>query len=328
MRHAKRGVIPHPSSLILLAALLCGAAQAAEAYPSKPGRLILPFGAGGSTDIIGRVFAQQFSEAWGQPLIVDNRPGAAGTLGSALAAKAAPDGYTIFTFGINQAITPALVGHIPYDPERDFMPVSLYATMPNILCVNPKLPAANVGEFIKLAKANPGKYQYASSGVGASPHLTMELFKAVTGTNLVHVPYKVSSQAYIETITGQIQAFFFNLPGPLPHVKAGRLRALAVTSAKRAEQVPDVPTIMESGVPNFEVTVWQGYSMPRGTSKAHLAAIHAAMMKALASPDLKQRFFDNGVAAAPQRPAEFARFIRDERAKWKKAVEISGAKAE
>ena len=313
----------------LMSLIACGGVSlAAEAYPSKPGRLILPFGAGGSTDIIGRVFAQQFSEAWGQPLIVDNRAGAAGTLGSAMAAKAAPDGYTIFTYGINQAITPNLVKELPYDPLRDFTHVSLYATMPNILCVNPKLPAANVGEFIKVVKANPGKFQYASSGVGASPHLTMELFKAVTGTNLVHVPYKVSSQAYIETITGQIQAFFFNLPGPLPHVKAGRLRALAVTSAKRAEQVPEVPTIMESGVPDFEVTVWQGYSMPKGTSKAHLAHIHAAMMKALASPDLKQRFFDNGVAAAPQTPAEFEKFIRAERAKWKKAVELSGAKAE
>jgi tripartite-type tricarboxylate transporter receptor subunit TctC len=309
--------------------MLCAStAQAAEAYPSKPGRLILPFGAGGSTDIIGRVFAQQFSEAWGQPVIVDNRAGAAGTLGSAMAAKAAPDGYTIFTYGINQAITPNLVKELPYDPLRDFTHVSLYATMPNILCVNPKLPAANVGDFVKVAKANPGKFQYASSGVGASPHLTMELFKAVTGTNLVHVPYKVSSQAYIETITGQIQAFFFNLPGPLPHVKAGRLRALAVTSAKRAEQVPEVPTIMESGIADFEVTVWQGYSMPKGTSKAHLAHIHAAMMKALASPELKQRFFDNGVAAAPQTPAEFEKFIRNERAKWQKAVALAGIKPE
>src|SRR5688572_7108843 len=289
-------------TLLVLSMMHAGALQAAEAYPSKPGRLILPFGAGGSTDIIGRIFAQRFSETWGQTLVVDNRAGAAGTLGSALAAKAAPDGYTIFTYGINQAITPALVGHLPYDPLRDFTHVSLYATMPNILCVNPKLPAANVGDFVKVAKANPGKFQYASSGVGASPHLTMELFKAVTGTNLVHVPYKVSSQAYIETITGQIQAFFFNLPGPLPHVKAGRLRALAVTSAKRAEQVPEVPTIMESGIADFEVTVWQGYSMPKGTSKAHLAVIHAAMMKALAAPDLKQRFFDNGVAAAPVSP--------------------------
>jgi len=305
-----------------------GAALAAEPYPSKPGRLILPFGAGASTDIIGRIFAQRFSEAWGQTLVVDNRPGAAGVLGTSMAAKATPDGYTIFTYGINQAITPALIKELPYDNVRDFIPLSLYATMPNILCINPSLPAGNVAEFVKLAKANPGKYRYGSSGIGASPHLTMELFKAIAGVDILHVPYKVASQAYIETITGQIQTFFFNLPGPLPHVKAGRLRALAVTSARRAEQVPEVPTIMESGIPDFDVTVWQGYAMPRGTSKAHLASIHAAMMKALASPDLKQRFFENGVAAAPQTPAEFVKFIGAERAKWKKAVELSGAKAE
>ena len=309
-------------------ALCAGALQAADTYPSKPARLILPFGAGASTDIIGRIFAQYFSEAWGHTVVVDNRPGAGGTLGTMLASKATPDGYTIFTFGINQAITANLYKKLPYDSQRDFIPVSLYATMPNILCVNPSLPAGNVGEFIKLIKANPGKYKYASSGVGASPHLTMELFKAITGIDLVHVPYKAAGQAYIETITGQIQTFFFNLPGPLPHIKAGRLRALAVTSAKRAEQVPDVPTIMESGIQDFEVTVWQGYAMPKGTSKAHLATIHAAMMKALASPDLKQRFYDNGVAAAPQAPGEFVEFIRAEYAKWKKAVELSGAKVE
>jgi tripartite-type tricarboxylate transporter receptor subunit TctC len=309
--------------------LLCaGVLHAADAYPSKPGRLILPFGAGASTDIIGRIFAQRFSEAWGQTLVVDNRPGAGGTLGTALAAKAAPDGYTIFTYGINQTITPNLYSKLPYDPQRDFLPVSLYATMPNILCINPRLPAQSVGEFIKLTKASPGKFKYASSGVGASPHLTMELFKAVTGTDLIHVPYKAAGQGYIDTMTGEIQAFFFNLPGPLPHIKAGRLRALAVTSAKRAEQVPNIPTLMESGVPNFEVTVWQGYAMPKGTSKAHFAAVHAAMMKALASPELKQRFFESGVAAAPTTPDEFVRFIGAEHAKWKKAVALAGAKVE
>ena len=313
----------------IVSLMMCASAShAADSYPSKPGRLILPFGAGASTDIIGRIFAQRFSEAWGQTLVVDNRPGAGGTLGTAIAAKAAPDGYTIFTYGINQAITPNLYKTLPYDPQRDFIPVSLYATMPNILCINPSLPAGNVGEFIKLIKANPGKYRYGSSGIGASPHLTMELFKAMAGIDLVHVPYKAAGQAYIETMTGQIQAFFFNLPGPLPHIKAGRLRALAVTASKRAEQVPDVPTIMESGIPDFEVTVWQGYAMPRGTSKTHLASIHAAMMKALASPDLKQRFFDNGVAAAPQKPDEFVKFIRADRAKWKKAVALAGAKVE
>lgn len=309
------------------ALFLCPAAScAADDYPTKPGRLILPFGAGGSTDIIGRIFAQQFSEAWGQTLVVDNRSGAAGIVGSELAAHAVPDGYTIFTFGINQSITPALYSKIPYEPLRDFIPISLYATMPNILCVTPSLPATSVAEFIKLARANPGKYKYASSGVGASPHLSMEYFKSVTGTDLVHVPYKNSAQGYSDTISGEIQAFFFNLPGPLPHVKAGRLRALAVTSAKRAPQVPELPTVIESGIPNFEVTVWQGYSVPRGTPQPIVGKIHAAMMKALAVPALEKRFFDAGVSAAPQTPAEFVRFIKAETEKWAKVVKISGAK--
>ncbi|MGQ0523884.1 MAG: tripartite tricarboxylate transporter substrate-binding protein [Betaproteobacteria bacterium] len=240
-----------------------GTAGAAENYPNKPGRLILPFGAGGSTDVIGRIFAQRFSEAWGQTVVVDNRPGAAGILGTELAAKAPTDGHTIFTYGINQAITAGLHAKLPYNHLRDFTLISLYATMPNILCVTTALPARNVGEFVKLAKAHPGKFKYASSGIGASPHLTMELFKSVAGVDILHVPYKNSAQGYTDTISGLVQTFFFNLPGPLPHVKAGRLRALAVTSAKRAAQVPDLPTIIESGIPDFEVTVWQGYAVPR-----------------------------------------------------------------
>ena len=318
-----------PGRIAALALLLSAATSyAADQYPAKPGRLILPFGAGASTDIIGRIFAQRFAEAWGQPLVIDNRPGAGGILGTELAAKAAPDGYNIFTYGINQTVTPHLYKKLPYDALRDFIPLSLYATMPNILCVNLSLPVKTVSEFIKLAKANPGKFKFASSGVGASPHLTMELFRAVTGLDMVHVPYKAASQGYTDTISGEIQSFFFNLPGPLPFVKAGRLRALAVTSAKRAEQLPDIPTIMESGVPDFEVTVWQGYAMPKGTSKAHAASVHAAMMKALAVPDLKQRFFDNGVAAAPQSPEAFDKFIKAEYVKWQKAVTLAGAKVE
>ena len=303
-------------------------AFAAESYPNKPGRLILPFGAGGSTDVVGRLFAARFSEAWGQTVVVDNRAGAAGIIGTELGARAPADGHTILTYGINQAITAGLHSKLPYDHLRDFTLISLYATMPNILCVTPSLPAANVAEFVKLAKANPGKFKYASSGIGASPHLTMELFKSVAGVDLIHVPYKVSSQGYTDTISGQIQAFFFNLPGPLPHIKSGRLRALAVTSAKRAEQVPDLPTIMESGIPDFEVTVWQGYAVPKGTPQKYVATIHAAMMKALASPDLRKRFFDAGVAAAPVTPEVFRKFVEDETAKWKKAITLSGAKVE
>lgn len=319
---------PRAALLGLVLTALGASAHGAESYPSKPGRLILPFGPGASTDIIGRMFAQRFGEAWGQTVIVDNRPGAGGVLGTELAARAVPDGYTLFTYGINQTITPYLYKKLPYDAQRDFVPISLYATMPNILCINPALPVQNVADFVKWAKASPGKHKFASSGIGASPHLTMELFKAVAGIDLVHVPYKVASQGYTDTISGQIQAFFFNLPGPLPFVKAGRLRALAVTSAKRADQVPDIPTIMESGIKDFEVTVWQGYAVPKGTSKAHATAIHAAMMKALSDPDLKQRFFDAGVVAAPVSPAEFEKFIAGELAKWKKAVALAGVKAD
>lgn len=306
--------------------LLCafGSAGGAESYPSKPGRLILPFGPGASTDVIGRMFAQRFSEAWGQTLIVDNRPGAGGVVGTEMAYRALPDGYTLLTYGINQTVTPHLYKKLPYDPIRDFMPISLYATMPNILCVHNGVPAKSVSEFVKWAKASPGQYKFASSGLGASPHLTMELFKAVAGIDLIHVPYKVASQGYTDTISGQIQAFFFNLPGPLPHVKSGRLRALAVTSAKRAGQVPDVPTVMESGIKDFEVTVWQGYALPKGASKAHAAAIHSAMMKALSDEDLKKRFFDAGVMAAPTTTEEFQKFIQIEYDKWKRAVALAG----
>jgi len=305
-----------------------GTAPAAEAYPNKPGRLILPFGAGGSTDVIGRIFAQRFSEAWGQTVVVDNRAGAAGIIGTELGAKAPTDGHTILTYGINQAITAGLRDKLPYDHLRDFTLISLYAAMPNILTITPSLPAANVSEFVKLVKASPGKFKYASSGIGASPHLTMEFFKSVAGIELVHIPYKNSAQGYIDVITGQVQAMFFNLPGPLPHVKAGRLRALAVSSVKRAEQVPNVPTIIESGVPDFEVTVWQGYAVPKGTPQRYVDKIHSAMMTALAAPDLKQRFYDNGVSAEPTTPEAFRKFVQAETKKWQKVIAIAGAKLE
>ena len=322
--------IRYAAHCALSAALLLASAHAiaAEAYPSKPARLILPFGAGASTDIIGRIFAQRFSEAWGQQLIVDNRPGAGGILGTELAARATPDGYTLFTFGINQTITPHLYKKLSYDTLRDFVPISLYATMPNILCVNLGIPVTTVGEFIKHVKANPGKLRYASSGIGATPHLTMALFATMNGLDLIHVPYKVASQGYTDTISGEIQTFFYNLPGPLPFVKAGRLRAIAVTSAKRAEQLPNVPTVIESGVPDFEVTVWQGYAMPKGVAPAHVKSVHAAMMKAMAVPELKTRFFENGVAAAPQTPEEFSAFVRKEHARWGKTIAVSNVKIE
>jgi tripartite-type tricarboxylate transporter receptor subunit TctC len=314
----------------IVAALLLGGGpiHAAENYPSKPGRLILPFGAGASTDIVGRIFAQRFSEAWGQTLVVDNRAGAGGIIGTELAAKAAPDGYTLFTYGINQAITPALYSKLPFDSRRDFTLISLYGTTPNILTATPSLGVASVRDLINLARESPGKLKYASSGIGASPHLTMELFKAMAGIDIVHVPYKNAAQGVTDVIGGQVQTSFFNLPGALANVRAGRLSALAVSSAKRAEQLPDVPTVMESGVPDFEVTVWQGYAVPKGTPQPYIAKIYAAMMKALAIPELRQRLLESGVTATPTTPAEFAKFVDIEFAKWQKAVTISGAKVE
>ena len=314
--------------LTVFTVLTATAATAADDYPAKPGRLIVPSGAGSSSDIMGRIFSQRFSEAWGQPLVVDNRAGAAGIIGAEIAARAAPDGYTIFNFGIGQSIIPALHKNLPYHHLRDFTLISTFAMTPNLLTVTPSLGIATVQEFINAAKGNAGQWKYSSNGVGGTPHLSMELFKAATGINIVHVPYKNSSQGFSDVAGGQIQACFFTLPGVFPFVKSGRMRALAVSSAKRAEQLPNVPTVIESGVPNFDVTVWQGFAVPRGTPQIYITKIYAAMMKAVASPELKQRFFENGVAAVPMTPGEFTQFVNVETAKWQKAVTVSGLKPE
>jgi tripartite-type tricarboxylate transporter receptor subunit TctC len=311
-----------------LAILAAGSVQAAQRdYPSRPVRLIVPFGAGASTDIIARVFTAKFSEALGQTIVVENRPGAAGVVGTESAARATPDGYTLLVYGINQAITPALQKKLPYS-AKDFALISLYGKMPNILVVYPGVPAKNVKELIALAKAKPGGMTYVSSGIGASPHLTMELFKSRTGTDLVHVPYKAMAQGMTDLMGGQHQAMFANLPAQLPQIKAGRVRPLAVTSAARAVQVPDVPTIMESGIPDFEVTVWQGVAVPAATSGAIVARLHGVMMKALAAPDLKQRLSEQGVAASPVTREEFAAFVKSETARWARVVRDSGATLE
>jgi tripartite-type tricarboxylate transporter receptor subunit TctC len=304
---------------------------AAETYPSKPGRLIVPSGAGSSSDIMARIFAQRFSEAWGQPLVVDNRAGAAGIIGGEIAARATPDGYTLYNYGISVSVQPALHKKLPYNNLRDFTLVSSFAMTPNVLTTTPTIGITTVQELITAAKASPGKLKYASNGVGGTPHLTMELFKAAAGIDIVHVPYKNSAQGFTDVAGGQMQACFFTMPGLLPFIKSGRMRALAVSSTKRAEQLPSVPTIIESGLPgtaDFDVTVWQGIALPKGTPQAYVANIHSAMMKALATPELKHRFFENGVTPTPMTPAEFAQFAIRETAKWQKAVAAAGMKAE
>lgn len=301
--------------------MVCPAqATAADAYPSKPPRLIVPFGTGASTDIIARIFAQKLGEALGHTLVVENRPGSAGIVGTEVAARATPDGYTMLVFGINQTITPALYKKLPYDNARDFAFLSLYCTMPNILMVHPSVPGKTVNDFVAAARASPGKFCYVSSGVGATPHLTMELLKWTNKIDILRVPYKNAAQGYVDLASGQLHAMFANLPGGLLNVRAGRVRALAVTSAKRAEQIPDVPTMIEMGFSDFEVTVWQGVAMPAATSRAIVDQVHAAMMKALNAADLKQKFFDQGVVSAPISRPEFEKFIHKERVRWARVV--------
>lgn len=320
--------IGHACAALAAAFALAAPALAAEGYPLKPGRLIIPFGTGGSTDIIGRVFAAKFSEMWGQTLVVDNRAGSGGVVGTEIAARSGADGYTLLVYGINQTITPAMYKKLPFDNMRDFALISMYATMPNMLIVHPGVPAKTLPEFLSVVRANPGKFRYASSGIGASPHLTMELLKTVSKIDILHIPYKSAGQAYIDLAGGQVQAFIANLPGALLHSRVGRVRAIAVTSAKRAEQVPDVPTFMESGIPDFEVTVWQGIAVPVATPRRIIDHLHATMMKVLEAPDLKQRFFDQGVMAAPTSREQFLGYVKTERVRWAKVIKDSGTTAD
>jgi tripartite-type tricarboxylate transporter receptor subunit TctC len=318
--------------LVLLVAVLAALAapftfaQSAANYPAKPVRLVVPFPAGGTTDILARAVAQKLSEAWGRQMIVDNRPGAGGNIGSDLVAKSAPDGYTLLmgTVGTH-AINPSLYKNMPYDHVKDFAPVILVAGVPNVLVVNPSLPVHSVPELIAYAKANPGKLNFASSGNGTSIHLSGELFKAMTGVEMTHVPYKGSAPALTDLIGGQVQLMFDNLPSSLPFIKAGKLRALAVTSGARAAALPDLPTLAESGLPGFEASSWFGVLAPAGTPRDIVAKLNGAIAGWLASPEAKEKLLAQGAIAAGGTPEDFARHIGAETSKWAKVVKASGA---
>jgi tripartite-type tricarboxylate transporter receptor subunit TctC len=301
----------------------------AQTYPTKPIRLVVPFPAGGTTDILARAVAQKLSETLGQQVIVDNRPGAGGNIGSELVARAAPDGYTLLmgTVGTH-AINVSLYPKLPYDPVKDFTPIVLVAGVPNVLVVNPSLPAQSVAELIAYAKANPGKLNFASSGSGTSIHLSGELFKVLTGVQITHVPYKGSAPALTDLMGGQVQLMFDNLPSSLAFIKAGRLRALAVTSKTRAAALPDVPTMVEAGVPDFEASSWFGMLAPAGTPRDIVVRINAEVAKWLATPEAREKLAGQGAIAAGGAPEDFARHIASETAKWEKVVKASGAKVE
>ncbi len=313
-------------SLVLLA--LAGAVGTGR-YPTKPIRLVVPFPPGGATDILARNVAQKLTEAWGQQVIVDNRPGAGGNIGSELVAKSAPDGYTLVmgTVGTH-AINASLYAKMPYDHVKDFVPVILVAGVPNVLVVNPSVPVNSVAELIAYAKANPGKLNFASSGNGTSIHLSGELFKVMAGVQITHIPYKGSAPALQDLLGGQVQLMFDNLPPSLPLIKAGKLRALAVTSATRAAALPDVPTMAEAGLPGFEASSWFGVLAPAGTPPAIVAKLNAEIGKWLASPDAKEKLLAQGANAAGGTPEDFAKHIQAETAKWAKVVKESGAKVD
>jgi len=301
----------------------------AQSYPNRPIRLVVPFPAAGTTDILARAAAQKLTESLGQAVIVDNRPGAGGNIGSDLVAKSAPDGYTLLmgTVGTH-AINPSLYSKMPYDHVKDFVPVVLVAGVPNVLVVNPALPVNSVADLIKLAKDKPGTINFASSGSGTSIHLSGELFKTMAGVDMTHVPYKGSSPALTDLIGGQVQVMFDNLPSALPQIKGGKLRAIAVTSLKRAPALPDIPTISESGLPGFEASSWFGVLAPAGTPAPIVARINAEVNRWLQSADAREKLISQGAEAAGGSPEQFAAHIRAESEKWAKVVKASGAKVD
>jgi tripartite-type tricarboxylate transporter receptor subunit TctC len=312
---------------VLCAAFATGAS--AQGFPTKPIRIVVPFPAGGTTDVLARAAAQKLTETLGQPAVVDNRPGAGGNIGAELVAKSAPDGYTLLmgTVGTH-AINPGLYPKLPYDHVKDFAPVILVAGVPNVLVVNPSLPVNSVQELVAYAKANPGKLNFASSGNGTSIHLSAELFKLMAGVQMTHVPYKGSAPALQDLVGGQVQLMFDNMPSSLALIKAGKLKALAVTSKERAPALPDVPTIAESGLPGYDASSWFGLLAPAGTPPPAIARLNGEIAKWLATPEAREKLLAQGANAAGGTPEDFARFIAAETAKWQKVVKESGAKVD
>ena len=314
-------------ALALLAVPVGGApAQAAEPeFPSRPMRYIVPFPPGGATDIVARIVAAALTQALGQQVVIDNRGGAGGIIGAEIAARATPDGYTLFACNIaSLAVSPALYRKLGYDPDADFSPIGLIGSNPNALAVHPSLPARTVAEFIAFAKTHPGKLNYSSPGVGTSPQLSMELFKMTARIDVVHIPYKGAGPAVLGLIGGEVQAMFGTVPSLIAAIRSDRVRVLGVTSATRAPDLPDVPTIAESGLPGFEVISWQGLCTPAGVPKAVLARIRAGLAAALALPATRKGLADQGFQATPLTTEKFAAFIRAEQAKWVKVVKDAG----
>jgi tripartite-type tricarboxylate transporter receptor subunit TctC len=317
-------------ALLLLAVswALPSLGQAPEAWPSRPIRFILPFPPGGGTDILGRLIADRLSASLGQPVVIENRGGAGGNVGAEAAAKAAPDGYSIVLVAPSLAISPTLYAKLNYDPVRDFAPVSLVATVPNVMVTHPSVAAQTLQEFIALAKSRPGGMNFGSGGNGTSNHLAGELFNLVTGVKLVHIPYKGVNLAMNDVLSGEIHLVVIGIPAAAPHIRSGKLRALALIAPQRSRTLPEVPTIAEAGLADFEVTTWYGVLAPAGTPRPIVARLNTELVRIMHAPDLKERLDAMGTEPRTSTPEEFAAYIRQEIAKWGDVIRKAGLKAD
>ena len=321
----------HRPILIVTSALwMAGAVSAhGQSYPTKPIRFVVGFTAGGASDITSRIIGQKLTEHLGQPVIIDNRAGASGTIAGGIVAKAPADGYTLLSGATSiLAINPAIYAKLDYDPLRDFVPVSQTASMPQLLVVHPSVKATTLKELIALAKAKPGELNYSSSGTGSSSHLAMELLKYMTGINVVHVPFKGSGQAMPNLLAGQVQLVFDPMPSSLPHVKSGRLRAIAISTATRSPAVPELPTVAESGVPGYESSLWYGVLLPAHTAPAIVARLNQTINAILRETDVGERFAGLGADLRGGTSAEFRQYIRAEVIKWGKVIKAIGIRAD
>jgi tripartite-type tricarboxylate transporter receptor subunit TctC len=315
------------AACLVAAAAAVPAAQAQE-WPSRPVKIVVPFSPGGAVDGPTRVIAQELSKRWNVGVVVDNKPGAGGTIGTDVVAKAPPDGYTLLLASQTNAISASIYKTLPYDPIEDFAPISLIGREPGVLVVHPSFPARTLKEFIGYVKENPGKINYASSGNGSGQHLFMAKLASMTGMQLVHVPYKGSGQATADVLGGVVPVSIPGTAGMVAHIKAGRLRPIAVTGATRSPQLPDVPTIIEAGVPGFEAYVWMGILAPKGTPQAVIDRIYRDLLEVLAGAEVKSYMSNAGMEIVGSTPQQFARFFRDERDQWGRVVRETGAKAD
>lgn len=315
------------SILLAAAGITLAASAVAQSYPDRPVRMIIPFAAGGATDVPTRLTSAKLAERLGQQFVIDNRPGQGGALGTAVAAKAEPDGYTILQTATPFVVSPHVYGNLSYDPLKDFIPVTQFGSAPNVLIVHPSLPAKSVKELIALAKSQPGKLDWASSGTGGGQHLFGELFMSMADIKITHISYKGSGAAAADLLGGQVKIGFPGIAIALQHHKSGRLRALAVTTAERSQQMPEIPSIAEAGVPGYEATFWMGMAVPKGTPKAIIDKLYRETTALLKSPEIIEGFKRAGTDAAPSTPEQFKKFIQSEYEKWGKVVRAVGIKA-